>query len=392
MTLEELRNRIDDIDDKIAALYLERQDTVRLIGEEKAKTHAPVFDPAREKKVIAKVTKQADDEQKIYLKRVFETIMETARVYQRRLVAPATPLSDELRRALMEGKRYFPVSASVACQGVEGSYSSIAADKLFEIADITFFRNFEGVFQAVEKGLCDYGVLPIENSAVGSVNAVYDLMKKHRFYIVRSIKLKVSHHLLAKKGVALSDIKEIYSHEQAIGQCSAYLQKLPSSVKVTACPNTAVAAETVANSDRTDIACISSRNCADLYDLGILDSNIQDNDSNYTRFICISKTLEVFAPANRISIMMTLPHESGSLNRVLNKFSTLGLNLTKLESRPMKGSCWDYVFFADVECDLSSAGRRALIEDLDACCNSVRVLGCYPEGPRLDSTANTTGF
>lgn len=309
--IEELRKKIDEIDDKIAALYLERQNTVREIGEEKARTHTAVSDPAREKKIIARVTKQADDEQKIYLKRVFETIMETSRAYQRRLVAPVSKLSDELRRVLMEGKKYFPVSSTVACQGVEGSYSSIAADKLFEIADITFFRNFEGVFQAVEKGLCDYGVLPIENSAVGSVNAVYDLMKKHRFYIVRSIKLKVSHHLLAKKGVALSDIKEIYSHEQAIGQCSAYLQKLPSSVKVTACPNTAVAAETVANSDRTDIACISSRNCADLYDLGILDSNIQDNDSNYTRFICISKTLEVFAPANRISIMMTLPHESG---------------------------------------------------------------------------------
>ena len=377
--IEELRKKIDEIDDKIAALYLERQNTVREIGEEKARTHTAVSDPAREKKIIARVTKQADDEQKIYLKRVFETIMETSRAYQRRLVAPVSKLSDELRRVLMEGKKYFPVSSTVACQGVEGSYSSIAADKLFEIADITFFRNFEGVFQAVEKGLCDYGVLPIENSAVGSVNAVYDLMKKHRFYIVRSIKLKVSHHLLAKKGVALSDIKEIYSHEQAIGQCSAYLQKLPSSVKVTACPNTAVAAETVANSDRTDIACISSRNCADLYDLGILDSNIQDNDSNYTRFICISKTLEVFAPANRISIMMTLPHESGSLNRVLNKFSTLGLNLTKLESRPLPGTDFEFMFYFDFEAHIDNADTLSLIAELDQGTEQFVFLGSYYE-------------
>ena len=373
--IEELRKKIDEIDDKIAALYLERQNTVREIGEEKAKTHTAVSDPAREKKIIARVTKQADDEQKIYLKRVFETIMETSRAYQRRLVAPVSKLSDELRRVLMEGKKYFPV----ACQGVEGSYSSIAADKLFEIADITFFRNFEGVFQAVEKGLCDYGVLPIENSAVGSVNAVYDLMKKHRFYIVRSIKLKVSHHLLAKKGVALSDIKEIYSHEQAIGQCSAYLQKLPFSVKVTACPNTAVAAETVANSDRTDIACISSRNCADLYDLGILDSNIQDNDANYTRFICISKTLEVFAPANRISIMMTLPHESGSLNRVLNKFSTLGLNLTKLESRPLPGTDFEFMFYFDFEGQIENSDTLSLIAELDQGTEQFVFLGSYYE-------------
>ena len=377
--LEELRKKIDEIDDKIAALYLERQNTVREIGEEKARTHTAVADPAREKKIIARVTKQANDEQKIYLKRVFETMIETSRAYQRRLVAPVTPLSDDLRRVLMEGKKYFPVSSTVACQGVEGSYSSIAADKLFEIADITFFRNFEGVFQAVEKGLCDYGVLPIENSAVGSVNAVYDLMKKHRFYIVRSIKLKVSHHLLAKKGVSLSDIKEIYSHEQAIAQCAAYLQKLPSSVKVTACPNTAVAAETVASSDRKDIACISSRGCAELYDLGILDSNIQDNDSNYTRFICISKKLEIFAPADRISVMMTLPHESGSLNRVLNKFSTLGLNLTKLESRPLPGTDFEFMFYFDFEGQIENSDTLSLIAELDQGTEQFVFLGCYHE-------------
>lgn len=377
--IEELRKKIDELDDKIAELYLERQRTVREIGEEKARTHAAVLDPAREKKIIARVTKQADDEQKIYLKRVFETILETSRAYQRRLVAPVTPLSDNLRRVLMEGKKYFPVSSTVACQGVEGSYSSIAADKLFEIADITFFRNFEGVFQAVEKGLCDYGVLPIENSAVGSVNAVYDLMKKHRFYIVRSIKLKVCHHLLAKKGVALSDIREVYSHEQAIGQCSAYLQKLPSSVKITACPNTAVAAEMVANSDRNDVACISSRNCAELYGLGILESNIQDNDSNYTRFICISKTLEIFAPANRISIMMTLPHESGSLNRVLNKFSTLGLNLTKLESRPLPGTDFEFMFYFDFEGQIENSDTLSLIAELDQGTEQFTFLGSYYE-------------
>lgn len=377
--IEELRKKIDELDDKIAELYLERQRTVREIGEEKARTHAAVLDPAREKKIIARVTKQADDEQKIYLKRVFETILETSRAYQRRLVAPVTPLSDNLRRVLMEGKKYFPVSSTVACQGVEGSYSSIAADKLFEIADITFFRNFEGVFQAVEKGLCDYGVLPIENSAMGSVNAVYDLMKKHRFYIVRSIKLKVCHHLLAKKGVALSDIREVYSHEQAIGQCSAYLQKLPSSVKITACPNTAVAAEMVANSDRNDVACISSRNCAELYGLGILESNIQDNDSNYTRFICISKTLEVFAPANRISIMMTLPHESGSLNRVLNKFSTLGLNLTKLESRPLPGTDFEFMFYFDFEGQIENSDTLSLIAELDQGTEQFTFLGSYYE-------------
>lgn len=377
--LEELRKKIDTLDDEIAKLYLERQSVVKKIGEEKARNRTAVADTSREKQIIARVTKSADDEQKIYLKRVFETIMETSRAYQRRLVAPVSPLADELRRVLMEGKKYFPVSSTVACQGVEGSYSSIAADKLFEIADITYFRNFEGVFQAVEKGLCDYGVLPIENSAVGSVNAVYDLMKKHRFYIVRSIKLKVCHHLLAKKGVKISDIKEIFSHEQAIGQCAEYLQKFAKDVKITACPNTAVAAEKVAASDRTDVACISSRNCADLYDLGILDGNIQDNDSNYTRFICISKNLQVFAPAGKISIMMTLPHESGSLNRVLNKFSTLGLNLTKLESRPLPGTDFEFMFYFDFEGQIENSDTLALIAELDRGSEQFFFLGSYYE-------------
>lgn len=377
--LEELRKKIDTLDDEIAKLYLERQSVVKEIGEEKARNRTAVADPSREKQIIARVTKSADDEQKIYLKRVFETIMETSRAYQRRLVAPVSPLADELRRVLMEGKKYFPVSSTVACQGVEGSYSSIAADKLFEIADITYFRNFEGVFQAVEKGLCDYGVLPIENSAVGSVNAVYDLMKKHRFYIVRSIRLKVCHHLLAKKGVKISDIKEIFSHEQAIGQCAEYLQKFAKDVKITACPNTAVAAEKVAASDRTDVACISSRNCADLYDLGILDGNIQDNDSNYTRFICISKNLQVFAPAGKISIMMTLPHESGSLNRVLNKFSTLGLNLTKLESRPLPGTDFEFMFYFDFEGQIENSDTLALIAELDRGSEQFFFLGSYYE-------------
>ena len=377
--IEELRKKIDAIDDRIADLYLERQSVVKEIGEEKARNRSAVADPSREKKIIARVTKSADEEQKIYLKRVFETIMETSRAYQRKLVSPVTPLSDELRKALMEGKQYFPVSSSVACQGVEGSYSSIAADKLFEIADITYFRNFEGVFQAGEKGLCDYGVLPIENSAVGSVNAVYDLMKKHHFYIVRSIKLKICHHLLAKKGATLAGIKEIYSHEQAIGQCSEYLQKFAKNAKVIPCANTAVAAEAVASSDRTDIACISSRSCADIYDLAVLDSNIQDNDSNYTRFICISKTLKIFAPANRISIMMSLPHESGALNRVLNKFSTLGLNLTKLESRPVPGTDFEFMFYFDFEGQIENSDTLALVAELDQGSDLFVFLGSYYE-------------
>lgn len=135
----------------------------------------------------------------------------------------------------------------------------------------------------------------------------------------------------------------------------------------------------MANSERNDVACISSRSCADLYGLGILESNIQDNDSNYTRFICISKSLEIFAPANRISIMMTLPHESGSLNRVLNKFSTLGLNLTKLESRPLPGTDFEFMFYFDFEGQIENSDTLALVAELDQGTEQFVFLGSYYE-------------
>ena len=152
----------------------------------------------------------------------------------------------------------FPQRATVACQGVEGAYSQIACDSIFKAPTVLYFNTFEHVFKAVESGMCQYGVLPIENSTAGSVNAIYDLMTKHNFSIVRSARLKVSHNLLCKHGVKKEDIKEIFSHPQAISQCTSYLEKLGKDVKVTPCENTAAAAAAVAQSDRTDVAAISS--------------------------------------------------------------------------------------------------------------------------------------
>lgn len=380
MDLEQTRQRIDAIDDSIAKLYQERMSLVGDVLEAKKATGKAVSDPEREKKILLRVTGQVEEQNKVYLKRVFETIFETSKAYQTMNLDKSTPIGEKIKGALLKGDLTLPAGAKVACQGVNGAYSGIAADRLFELADITYFKNFEGVFQAVEKGFCKYGVLPIENSSAGSVNQVYDLMKEHKFYIVESIRLSVSHSLVVNKDTDVSDIKEIISHQQALTQCKNYLEEKFKGAKIIAVENTAVAAKMVLESGRKDIAAISSRECAELYGLKLLETNIQDSDNNYTRFILITKNMEFYKGANKISIMTTLPQNApGSLNKLLSKFSNLGINLTKLESRPIVGSSFEFMFYFDFECDIKEKGVQNLIGELDDSTEQFTFLGAYKE-------------
>ena len=379
MDLSTIRQQIDGIDDQIAQLYNERMRLISAVAEAKAQSGKAVYDPEREKNILLRVTEKVDADNQVYLKRVFETIFETSKAKQTVGAEYSSAIGDSIDNALRMGGLKFPARAKVACQGVAGSYSGIAADRLFELADISYFKNFEGVFQAVEKGFCKYGVLPIENSSAGSVNSVYDLMKEHRFYIVRSIRVPVAHCLVADKDTKLSDVREILSHEQALAQCKRYLDKMPL-VKTTPCANTAVAAKAVAESGRRDVAAISSRKCAELYGLKILQNNIQDSDSNYTRFILITKDLEFYSDARKISIMTTLPQNTpGSLNKLLSKFANLGVNLTKLESRPIVGSGFEFMFYFDFECDIRQRSVRNLLIELDDSTEQFTFLGAYGE-------------
>lgn len=376
--LEDYRNKIDEIDNEIARLLNERMLMSKAIGEEKAKSNTGVVDKNREKNILNRVTKLVNPECRVYTKLIYEMIFETSKAYQRQFICKESPIVSEIKQVLASGVEKFPTSATVACQGVQGAYSNLAAEKLFELSDIIYLKTWEAVFDAVEKGFCEYGILPIENSSAGSVMAVYDLMKKHNCYIVKSCKLRVQHHLLAKNGVKLQDIKEIVSHQQALDQCSELINSLKG-VKITVCDNTAMAAKMVAESNRTDIACISSRECANLYNLGIVESNIQNNDNNYTRFICISKKLQIFENSNKISIMVTLPHEKGSLNKTLNKFSALGLNLTKLESRPMPNTDFEFWFYFDFEANIKDEEVQKLIAEFDSGTEQFTFLGSYSE-------------
>jgi chorismate mutase/prephenate dehydratase len=274
----------------------------------------------------------------------------------------------------------FPTKAVVACAGTEGSFAQQATSLIFPIPTILYFNGFEKVFEAVEKGLCPYGVLPIENSAAGSVSAVYDLMQSHRFHIVRSVRLKVDHVLLAPRGVKLEDVREIISHPHALAQCSLFLKRHPD-VTVTPASNTAVAAKALASSGRREAAVIASRSCADLYGLNVLEESITDVSFNYTRFICIAKDLDIYPDADRFSLMMSLPHRPGALNQIIAKFAAIDVNLTKLESRPMPGHDFEFNFVFDFEADPRNAAVRSLLSELstDPEIERFSFLGAYAE-------------
>ena len=368
MNLEELRAKIDGIDDTLVQAFLQRMEVVAQVAQEKKAQGLPTLDPAREREKLADIAAKLPPELAQYGYALWSMLFEISRGYQHAVNPQPSALRKEIE------------SATVACQGVEGAYSQLACEKMFKHPQVMYFGSFESVFSAIENGFCDYGVLPLENSTAGSVKQIYDLMLRHSsFKIVRSTRLKVDHNLVAKKGTKLEDIKEIFSHPQAISQCTAFLEKLGKDVKVTPCENTAAAAAAVAQSDRTDVAAISSHRCIELYGLERLAADIQDRSNNYTRFICISKKLEIYPGADKTSLMVVLPHRPGSLYQILARFYALGLNLIKLESRPLPDREFEFMFYFDLETSVYSDEFIRMVDDLSAICEEFQYLGSYSE-------------
>ena len=376
--LNTLRQSIDSIDKEMVALFRRRMEVSRQVAAYKKEHSLPTLDAGRERALLGKVTEQAGEELADYTQSVYRSILAAGRSYQNQCNGVPSRVYDTIRKALDNTPDLFPQRATVACQGIEGAYSQIACDSIFKSPTILYFNTFEHVFKAVESGMCQYGVLPIENSTAGSVNAIYDLMTRHNFSIVRAARLKVNHNLLCKYGVKKEDIKEVYSHQQAISQCADYLAGLKD-VKVTVVENTAMAARMVAQSERTDVAALSSRFCGEEYGLNLLQTNVQDQDNNYTRFICISKNPEIYPGADRTSLMMTLPHKPGSLYNVLSKFYALGINLRKLESRPLPDREFEFMFYFDLECSVYAPEMERIFRDLESESEQLRYLGTYNE-------------
>jgi chorismate mutase/prephenate dehydratase len=378
MDMQELRARIDAIDDEIAALYVRRMRTVKDIVEAKRAGGIAISDPGRERAILQRITQAHDPLYEADLKLIYSLLFDLSRSAQARLMRPdAEPFADALDAAVAGTPKLFPKSALVACQGAEGAYSQQACDVMFNMPGILYFSGFEGVFQAVEKGMCRYGVLPLENSLAGSVTDVYDLMKAHKFFIARSVKLRIEHRLLTVPGVALTEIREIVAHEQALRQCARFLSGLKD-VKLTPFANNATAARYVADSGRRDIAAIASARNASLYGLEPLEARIMDDGSNYTRFICISRDMEIYPGANRISLMASLPHTPGSLYRAVARFAVEGLNLLKLESRPVPGRDFEFMFYFDFEGSVVDQDVKTLLSELSQS-GGFTFLGNYSE-------------
>ncbi len=378
MNLEDLRQEIDNIDNQLINLFQERMDVAAKIGEYKKENNLPVLNVQREREVLNEVSNKAKNDMKSYLRVLYSLLFELSRSYQEKKFEKKSEVYKQISEAISHTQNLFPTDCVVACQGVEGSYSQIACEKIFKNANIMYFNDWDKVFTAIEQGFCRYGILPIENSTAGSVKKVYDLMVNHNFSIVRSTRIQINHSLLAKKGVKLENIKEIYSHEQAIAQCSEFLEGLKD-VKIVAVENTAVAAQIVAQSDREDVAALSSNNCAELYGLNTLKASVQDKNNNYTRFICISKNLEIYPGADKTSLMLVLPHKPGALYKVLSRLYALDINLIKLESRPLADRDFEFMFYFDLETSIYSEEFVHLMCELDGICDEFKYLGSYSE-------------
>ena len=378
MDLMELREQINEIDREMLDLFLRRMQVSSNVAEYKRKNGLPVLDAARERELLANIARQAGEDLDEYAVVLYSTILSLSRSYQHKKLSPESKYAAIIENARETTAKLFPEKARIACQGVEGAYSQIAASKMFKIPSILYFSSFDGVFAAIESGMCEDGVLPIENSTAGSVKRVYDLMVDHNLYIVRSMRVKIDHNLLSKPGTKLSDVKEIFSHEQAIDQCAAFLRTMKD-VKVTVCPNTAVAARMVAESDRRDVAALSSRDCAELYGLIALANSVQDKSNNYTRFICVAKNPQIYPGADRTSIMLVTPHKPGALYNVLARINALGLNLLKLESRPLPEREFEFMFYFDIEGSPYSPELLELISELESDSEEFKYLGTYAE-------------
>jgi len=372
-----LRQKLNEVDEKLVGLFIERMELVTKVGEYKAEKNLKVYDPVREKEIIERFANGVKVDFDIkYVEQFLENLMFLSRKAQVDIIGrKKEPIKFESPNAAI----------TIGYQGMPGCYSQQTGLEYFgeEIGTVSC-HSFRDVFEALAKGTVQYGILPIENSTSGSINDVYDLLREYEFYIIGEKCLNVEHCLLAVEGADLADIREVYSHQQGLIQCSRYLSERPEWKQVPYF-DTAGSAEYVAKEGLKSKACIAGDKAASVYGLSVISQNIQDNRNNSTRFVIISKEMLEDEKADKISVVLSVPHRPGTLYGILRHFAKGNCNLMKIESRPLEGKAWEYFFYIDFSGNVNEESTRSILADIEKESSFFRLLGNYrsEDGCRL---------
>lgn len=374
MDLLDLRNKLDEVDEKIVGLYEERMDLCSQVAQYKIETGRKVFDRQREQEKLAKVRSLASNEFNSHgVEELFEQLMAMSRKLQYQILTKhetAGKLPFIGVDELSDGK------ARVVFQGAEGAYSQIAMQEFFgEQINSFHVDSFRDAMSAIDEGRADFAVLPIENSTAGMVSEIYDLLAEFENYIVGEQIIKIEHCLLALPGTKLEDIKTVYSHPQSLMQSSGFLAD--HSWQQISLQNNAFAAKKVSDEQDRSQAAIASELAGKLYGLEVLKKGINNTGDNSTRFIIVTNQKIFRKDAGKISICFEVPHESGSLYHMLSHFIYNNLNLSKIESRPIADRTWEYRFFVDFEGNLADGAVKNALRGLREEARNLRVLGNY---------------
>lgn len=361
--LQEARRIISEIDMEMADLFVRRMQAAVQVAEYKKERGLPIFDGARERELLEKGSARVSDP--------------ALREHYVRFLQNNMDVSKDYQRQLLEGMK-------VAYSGTEGAFAHIAAGEIFQSARLVGYPNFAEAYRAVQEGACDCAVLPLENSSAGEVGQVTDMMFDGSLYVNGVYELAVRHDLLALPGTALTDVKTVISHPQALAQCAPWLEK--HGLDTREHTNTALAARLVADSGDKSLAAIASAKTASLYGLQVLEENIHQSGSNTTRFGVFSRT-ENTALGTRLGdhfiLLFTTKNQAGALAAAIDIIGKHGFNMRTLRSRPRKDLLWEYYFYVELEGDLRSEGGKAMLAELSGCCDRVRVAGSFQAHCRI---------
>ncbi|MBQ3929065.1 MAG: prephenate dehydratase [Clostridia bacterium] len=376
MSLKPIRDEIDKIDEQLITLFCRRMNCSKKVAEYKMEHGMEIYNAQREEQILDTVERQAG----VYgggARQLYAAIMQISRALQHDMLGSGQQLCNEI----LSADQCIPFdsdSVKIACFGVPGTYAHRATKKVFPHSTPDFYPSFQDVFSAIQNGNAEFGIIPIENSSAGSVTDVYDLMLKYRFYIATAADIAINHVLAAADDIALTDITKVYSHQQALSQCSDFLRSHPE-MDAQSYISTAAAAKMLSESGDKTSAVICSEEAAKEYGLSVLLRGFQNNPNNTTRFIVISKKMFIEEKADKISLCFSIPHRTGSLYNILCRFAVHGLNLTKLESRPIFGTSFEYLFYLDFTGNIKSKETLGLLAALSDELTEFSFLGNYRE-------------